>query len=85
MFFLFLGYDLKYSNLIKVSLRKFALRQLSIKTHDFFTDDPKAFPGDTSRCISAVQVHANEWFENYILIICSYYKIWLALEALHSH
>ena len=53
MFFLFLEYDLKYSN-FKVSLRKFALKQLSIKTHDFFTDDPKAFiPGDTSRCISA--------------------------------
>lgn len=51
MFFLFLEYDLKY---FKVSLRKFALKQLSIKTHDFFTDDPKAFiPGDTSRCISA--------------------------------
>ena len=43
MFFLFLEYDLKY---FEVSLRKFALKQLSIKTHDFFTDDPKEFiPG----------------------------------------
>ena len=54
MFFLFLEYDLKYSN-FKVSLRKFALKQLSIKTHNFFTDDPKALiPGDTSRYITNV-------------------------------
>ena len=52
MFFLFLEYDLKYFN---VSLRKFALKQLSNRTHDFFIDNPKAFiPGDTSRCISVV-------------------------------
>ena len=55
MFFLFLEYDLKY---FKVSLRKFALKQLSIKTHDFFTDDPKAFiPGDTTPAGALVQVH----------------------------
>ena len=55
MFFLFLEYDLKY---FKVSLRKFALKQLSIKTHDFFTYDPKAFiPGDTTPAGALVQVH----------------------------
>ena len=55
MFFLFLEYDLKY---FKVSLWKFALKQLSIKTHDFFTDDPKAFiPGDTIPAGALVQVH----------------------------
>ena len=41
-----------------VSLRKFALKQLSIKTHNFFTDDPKAFiPGDTIPAGALVQVH----------------------------
>ena len=55
MFFLFLEYDFKY---FKVSLWKFTLKQLSIKTHDFFTDDPKAFiPGDTIPAGALVQVH----------------------------
>lgn len=55
MFVLFLEYDLKY---FKVSLPKFALKQLSIKTHDFFADDPKAFiPGGTISAGALVHVH----------------------------
>ena len=86
MFFLSLEYDLKY---FKVSLRKFAMKQLSIKNTRFiYRWSQGIHPREyyTSRCISAGTLlvtlmrglSIRFWW-------CSYYQIWLALVTLPSH